>query len=65
MDNDTLLVTVKEAMRILRVGRNTLWNWDRAGYGPEPIHVGRPGARRRSLRYRRADLLDWIGVNHE
>jgi hypothetical protein len=66
MDNETsVLLTVSEAMRLLRVSRNILWAWDRAGYGPEPIHVGRPGARRRTIRYRRADLMKFIGASHE
>ena len=62
MDDDTLLLTVRETMRLLRVGsRNTLWEWERRGHGPKPVSIGRPGAQHRTLRYRRTDLVDWIG----
>lgn len=65
MDNDTLLVTVREAMRLLGVGsRNTLWAWERDGHGPQPIHIGRAGAKKRTIRYRRSDLLSWISGDH-
>jgi hypothetical protein len=66
MGNDeSLLLTVEEAARLLRVGRNTLWAWERRGHGPEPIHVGSQDAKRRTLRYRRADLIDFIGGSDE
>ena len=56
MGNDSLLVSVKEAMRLLRVGRNTLWAWEKLGHGPKPIHIGRPDAKRRTIRYRRDEI---------
>lgn len=63
-DDDTLLVTVSEAMRLLRVGsRNTLWSWEKAGHGPKPISIGHPSAKRRSLRYRMSDLRSFIGAS--
>ena len=65
-DDDSLLVTVSEAMRLLRVGsRNTLSEWERRGHGPPPISISSAHAKRRSLRYRRADLLEFIGASHE
>jgi predicted DNA-binding transcriptional regulator AlpA len=57
MENDnSLLVTTEEAQRLLRVGRNTLWAWERDGHGPQPVHIGRPGAQRRTIRYRRDEI---------
>ena len=56
MGNDTpLLVSVKDAMRLLRVGRNTLWSWEKAGH-LRPVSIGRPDAGKRTIRYRRDQI---------
>jgi predicted DNA-binding transcriptional regulator AlpA len=64
-DQQSLLMTAAETARELRVGRATLWAWARDGHGPQPVDVSRPGARRRTVRYRRADVLAFIGASHE
>ena len=58
----SLLVSVKEAARLLELEPMTLWRMSRAGHGPQPIHVGHPEAKRKTLRYKRADLVAWIGA---
>ena len=55
-DNESLLLTTKEVQKLLRVSRNRLWEWEKIGHGPPPIHIGRPGARRRTIRYRRDQI---------
>jgi transposase-like protein len=66
MTNDSpLLVTAADAARLLNVSASQLYKWRREHYGPEPVLVGKPGARRPSIRYRRADLLEFAGVNVE
>jgi predicted DNA-binding transcriptional regulator AlpA len=60
-----LLVSVKEAARLLELDPRTLWRMSRAGEGPAPFHVGKPQAKRRTLRYRRAEIVDWIDTCHE
>jgi hypothetical protein len=63
--SDTLL-TVEEAMRFLRVrSRNTLWTWEREGHRLAPVNIGRPGAVRRTLRYRLSDLRQLAGGSDE
>jgi predicted DNA-binding transcriptional regulator AlpA len=56
VDNESLLLTTKEVQGLLRVSRNRLWAWEQAGHGPMPIHIGRPGAQRRTIRYRRDEI---------
>jgi predicted DNA-binding transcriptional regulator AlpA len=69
MINDSepsLLLTVEQAMRLLGVrSRNTMWRWSRAGHGPQPVNVGQPDAKRRTLRYRRQDVLMFIGGSRD
>ena len=64
-DESPYLVTAQDAARLLNVSATQLYKWRTAGYGPEPVDVGKPGALRRSIRYRRADLLEFAGVNVE
>ncbi len=64
-DDSPYLVTAADAARLLNVSAGQLYKWRRSGYGPEPVDVGKPGARRPSIRYRRADLLEFAGVNVE
>jgi predicted DNA-binding transcriptional regulator AlpA len=61
--DDTLLVDGREAARLLGVGRSTLAEWERDGHGPQPIHVGRPGAKRRTIRYSVESLRDFARGN--
>jgi predicted DNA-binding transcriptional regulator AlpA len=60
-DDQSMLLTTKEVQRLLHVSRNRLWEWEKLGHGPPPIHIGRPGATRRTIRYRRSDILAFIG----
>jgi predicted DNA-binding transcriptional regulator AlpA len=55
-DDQSLLLTTKEVQRLLRVSRNRLWEWEKIGHGPQPVHIGRPGALRRTIRYRRDEI---------
>lgn len=57
-----LLLSVKAAARLLELDPMTLWRMSRAGHGPQPIHVGSPQAKRKTLRYKHADLVAWIGT---
>jgi hypothetical protein len=50
-NNEALLVDRKTAAQLLGCGRSTLAEWERDGHGPQPVSVGRPGAKRRTLRY--------------
>jgi predicted DNA-binding transcriptional regulator AlpA len=57
VDDDTRLVSISEACRLLGVkSRNTIWSWRRQGHLPEPVNIGPPG-KRPVLRYRR-DLIE-------
>jgi len=53
------LLTLEEAAALLSVGPRTLWRWSHSGKAPRALKIT-PG-RRGCMRYRRADLLDWIG----
>ena len=48
--NETLLLTVKEAARQLRVSPTTLWMMEGDGR-LKPVDLSKPGAKRRTLRY--------------
>lgn len=65
VNDNPYLVSCADAARLLNVSVAQLYRWRRDGYGPEPILVGRPEARRPSYRYRRSDLLEFAGVNVE
>ena len=55
-DDQSLLLTTKEVQKLLHVSRNRLWEWEKIGHGPMPIHIGRPSAHRRTIRYRRDEI---------
>lgn len=35
------------------------------GHGPRPINIGRRDGQRPVIRYRRADLIEFIGASHD
>ncbi len=53
------LLTTSEAAQMLNVGQRTLARWSSAGWAPKPVKIV-PG-RRGTVRYRRSELLAWIG----
>jgi predicted DNA-binding transcriptional regulator AlpA len=65
LDNDTILIDVREAARLLAVGRSTLLEWSRSGHGPRLVDVGRPGAKRRTIRMLRSEVERFARGNHE
>jgi hypothetical protein len=66
LDGDTVLLTVREAMRLLRIqSPRTLRAWERAGHGPQPLSMGRPDAKRRTLRYRLEDVRAFLRADGE
>jgi predicted DNA-binding transcriptional regulator AlpA len=54
------LLTTKQAAALCGVGERSLWRWSRCGIAPRPIKIGigKNGA----VRFRRNELLDWIGA---
>jgi hypothetical protein len=60
-----VLLTVDETMRLLRLrSRNTLVKWEREGH-LRPVHIGRPDAVHRTLRYRRDEAEALARGSHE
>ena len=59
MDSSTLLKP-GEAAEMLRISRTTLANMEQTGR-LTPVDIGRPGSRKRLLRYRLRDLLSLTG----
>lgn len=53
-EEDTM-ITVKEALGILRVDKSTLWHWDKEGY-LKKIHVGG------KVRYRESEVKKIAGI---
>lgn len=61
MDEDKLL-RISDVCRILGIGRSTWYSWRQRGHGPPTVPIGPPEVRRKRLvRVRQADLLDWLG----
>jgi hypothetical protein len=61
LDDTTVLLSVRETMRLLRLrSPRTLREWERAGHGPKPLSMGRPDAKRRTLRYRLEDVREFL-----
>ena len=52
------LLTAPQAAEYLNIGQRTLARWSSEGKAPAPIKLT-PG-RRGALRYRRADLAEWV-----
>lgn len=52
------LLTLPQAAVYLNIGQRTLARWSAEGKAPRPLKLT-PG-RRGALRYRRADLADWV-----
>ncbi len=65
MEYDDTLLTVAEAASLLRLQRATLWAWRRQGHGPRPINIGRRDGQRPVIRYRRADLIEFVVASHD
>jgi predicted DNA-binding transcriptional regulator AlpA len=59
MDNE--LLTTAEVASVLRIDRTAIWSWRRQGHFPEPIDISPPSSKRKTLRWRRSDLLEFIG----
>jgi predicted DNA-binding transcriptional regulator AlpA len=52
------LLTTKQAAELCGCGERTLWSWSRSGIAPAPVKIGiglRP-----AVRFKRAELLQWI-----
>jgi len=54
------LLTAPQAAEYLNIGQRTLARWSSEGKAPAPIKLT-PG-RRGALRYRRADLTEWVAA---
>lgn len=61
---DDELLTCYQTQKLLKVSNTTLWRMRRDGRGPRPVHIGKDQAKRPSWRYRRSQLLDYIGGKH-
>jgi len=64
MDDETLL-TVNQVCAYLGITRSTWYRWRSIGHGPPTVPIGPPtAARKRIVRVRRADLMEFIGADH-
>lgn len=54
------LLTCREAATLCGLGERTLWRYSHNGTAPPPVKIG-PG-KQGSVRYKRSDLLTWIGA---
>jgi len=52
------LLTAAQAAKLAGCGQRTWWRWSRSGLAPAPIKIGL--GTRPAVRYRRAELLQWI-----
>jgi len=48
------LLTAAEAAEMAGVGKRSWWRYSSSGKAPAPVRIGR------SVRWRRAELADWI-----
>lgn len=61
VDEDKLL-SVSDVCRVLGIGKSTWYSWRKRGHGPPVVPIGPPGPhKKRLVRVRHADLLDWLG----
>jgi predicted DNA-binding transcriptional regulator AlpA len=63
MPSDTItivpeLLTTGEAAQLLGIGERTLWRHSRSGIAPRPVKLG--SGPKACVRFRRAELFDWI-----
>lgn len=59
LGGDTLL-TVQETIDLLKIGRHTLADWERACWGPPVVELSPPGRQKRQLRYFRRDVERFV-----
>ena len=52
------LLTSKQAAELLAIGERSLWRWSRSGICPAPVKIG--AGPRAAVRFRRAELVDWL-----
>lgn len=52
------LLTSKQAAQLCGCGERSLWRWSRSGRAPAPVRIG--DGPRAAVRFRRADLVQWI-----
>ena len=52
------LLTTKQAAELCGCGERTLWSWSRSGIAPAPVKIG--VGLRPAVRFKRAELLQWI-----
>jgi len=58
VSNEPALLTTREAARPANVGERTWWRWSRCGIAPAPLKIGE--GKQGAVRFRRADILEWI-----
>lgn len=49
------LLTTAQAAKLCGIGERTLWRYSHSGRAPAPVRIGS------AVRYRRAELMEWIG----
>lgn len=54
------LLTIKQAAALCGCGERTLWRWSHSGMCPRPVQIG--SGIRPATRFRRDELLGWIGA---
>lgn len=65
MDEDKLL-SISDVCRVLGIGKSTWYRWKAIGHGPPTVPIGPPSSvRKRIVRVRRSELMEFIGGNHE
>jgi predicted DNA-binding transcriptional regulator AlpA len=54
------LLTTGQAAKLCGCGERTLWRWSRCGLAPAPVKTGH--GKQGAVRYRRAELFEWIAA---
>jgi hypothetical protein len=62
---DDTLLTSAEVARLLNVGLSTFRAWQREGIGPEAVRLGRPDAKRHTIRFRPQAVRSFVEASHE